>query len=66
MEPPQQFFLRKAVKILHMTQAVTAGFQAADGLLEGQRKLYDEQGSLITSEEYHWGALVHNTERRKL
>ena len=35
MEPPQQFFFGKTVKILGMTQAVTAGLQAADSLLEG-------------------------------
>lgn len=37
-----------------------------DGLLEGLRKTYTESGSLLTSEEYHWGTLVHNTERRPL
>lgn len=35
-----------------------------DGLLEGRRLVYTENGLLITDEEYHFGALVHNTERR--
>lgn len=34
-----------------------------DGLLEGERKVYTETGDLITADEYHWGSLVHNTER---
>lgn len=34
-----------------------------DGLREGVRKVYAQTGELLTSEEYHWGALVHNTER---
>ena len=34
-----------------------------DGMMEGIRKVYAESGELLTSEEYHWGALVHNTER---
>ena len=37
-----------------------------DGLLEGTRQIFDEKGALLSNEEYHWGALVHNTERRKL
>lgn len=36
----------------------------ADGLREGLRKVYAENGELLASEEYHWGALVHNTERK--
>lgn len=36
----------------------------ADGVLEGHRNLYAENGDLLSSEEYHWGTLVHNTERR--
>ena len=36
-----------------------------DGLLEGHRNVYNEQGELMTSQEFHWGTLVHNTERRK-
>lgn len=34
----------------------------SEGLLDGQRSTYDEQGSLLTSEEFHWGNIVHNTE----
>lgn len=34
-----------------------------DGMLEGQRNVYAENGELLTCEEYHWGTLVHNTER---
>ena len=37
-----------------------------DGLLEGTRKTFTENGELLANEEYHWGALVHNTERRRL
>ncbi len=36
-----------------------------DGLREGWRKVYSPTGELLTSEEYHWGTLVHNTERKK-
>lgn len=36
----------------------------ADGLREGLRKVYSPAGELLTSEEYHWGALIHNTERK--
>ena len=35
-----------------------------DGMMEGARKIYAENGNLLTSEEYHWGTLVHNTERK--
>ena len=35
-----------------------------DGLREGLRKVYSPAGELLTSEEYHWGTLVHNTERK--
>lgn len=35
-----------------------------DGLLDGPRKTYAENGQLISDEEYHWGAVVHNTERK--
>ena len=35
-----------------------------DGLLEGRRNIYAENGELLTTEEYHWGSLVHNTERK--
>ena len=38
----------------------------ADGLLEGPRQIFAESGDLLLNEEYHWGALVHNTERRPL
>lgn len=38
----------------------------ADGMREGLRKVYAASGELLTSEEYHWGALVHNTEREAL
>lgn len=34
----------------------------SDGLLNGQRNTYDQTGDLLTSEEYHWGNIVHNTE----
>lgn len=37
-----------------------------DGMLEGTRKIYSETGEVLTSEEYHWGNLTHNTERRNL
>lgn len=36
-----------------------------DGLREGLRKVYSPAGDLLTSEEYHWGTLVHNTERKE-
>lgn len=35
-----------------------------EGLLEGKRNVYAENGELLTSEEYHWGSLVHNTDRK--
>ena len=35
-----------------------------EGLLEGPRKIYAENGELLTNEEYHWGTLLHNTERK--
>lgn len=35
-----------------------------DGLLEGERKTYTDSGDLLSQENYHWGSLVHNTERR--
>lgn len=38
----------------------------ADGLLEGPRHIYAENGELLVNEEYHWGALLHNTERKPL
>lgn len=34
----------------------------SDGMLNGQRNRYDNTGNLISSEEYHWGNIVHNTE----
>lgn len=34
-----------------------------DGLLEGPRRIFAENGEMLASEEYHWGNLVHNTER---
>lgn len=34
-----------------------------DGLLEGTRRIFSETGELLVCEEYHWGSLVHNTER---
>lgn len=37
-----------------------------DGLLEGRRRVFSETGELLACEEYHWGALVHNTERNNL
>lgn len=37
----------------------------ADNLLNGPRKVYSAQGELLTNEEYNWGNLVRNTERRK-
>lgn len=37
-----------------------------DGMLEGVRKVYSESGEMLSSEEYHWGTLVHSTERRKI
>lgn len=36
----------------------------SEGLLEGTRKIFAEDGEMLTNEEYHWGTLVHNTERR--
>ncbi len=38
----------------------------ADGLLEGTKTIYAENGELLLNEEYHWGSLVHNTERKAL
>ncbi len=38
----------------------------ADGLLEGPRQVFAENGDLLINEEYHWGTLVHNTERKPL
>ncbi len=38
----------------------------ADGLLEGPRAIYAEDGNLLQNEEYHYGTLLHNTERRTL
>ena len=38
----------------------------ADGLLEGTRTVYAENGQMLLNEEYHWGTLVHNTERKPL
>lgn len=37
-----------------------------DGLLEGPRQIFSEEGQLLTNEEYHWGSLVHNTERKPI
>ncbi len=37
-----------------------------DGLKEGTRQVYSEQGELVSTEEYHWGAPLHHTERRSL
>lgn len=36
----------------------------ADGLLEGHRNVYAENGDMLSSEDYHWGTLTHNTERK--
>lgn len=38
----------------------------AEGLLEGSRTTYSEEGHLLSNEEYHWGTLLHNTERKPL
>jgi len=38
----------------------------ADDKLDGYRKTYDEEGHLLNSVEYHWGTLVHHTERQPL
>jgi len=38
----------------------------SEGLLDGKRAMYDEQGTLLTSEEFHWGNVVHNTENNPL
>ena len=38
----------------------------SDGLLSGTRTVYNEQGEVLTTEEYHWGNLVHNTEKHAL
>ena len=38
----------------------------SEGLLDGQRSSYDEQGNLVTSDEFHWGNVVHNSEFDKL
>ena len=35
-----------------------------EGMLEGRRSVYAESGELLCSEEYHWGSLVHNTDRK--
>ena len=35
-----------------------------EGMLEGRRCVYAENGELLCSEEYHWGSLVHNTDRK--
>ncbi len=35
-----------------------------EGLLEGRRCIYAENGELLSAEEYHWGSLVHNTDRK--
>lgn len=37
-----------------------------DGLLEGTRRIFSETGELLVCEEYHFGSLVHNTERGSL
>ncbi len=37
-----------------------------EGLLEGPRTVYNEDGQLLLNEEYHWGSLLHNTERKPL
>lgn len=34
----------------------------SEGLLDGQRTTYDEQGNVLTNEQFHWGNVVHNTE----
>ncbi len=38
----------------------------SEGLLDGQCTTYDEQGNVLTSEQFHWGNIVHNTERNAL
>ncbi len=35
-----------------------------EGLLEGRRCIYAENGELLSTEEYHWGSLVQNTDRK--
>lgn len=34
----------------------------SEGLLDGQRTTYDEKGSVLSTEEFHWGNIVHGTE----
>lgn len=36
----------------------------SDGMRNGTCNLYDETGELVSSEEYHWGNVIHNTEYR--
>lgn len=36
-----------------------------EGMLEGRRNVYAENGELLSCEEYHWGSLVHNTDRKE-
>ena len=38
----------------------------SEGLLEGTKQIFAENGELLLNEEYHWGTLVHNTERKPL
>lgn len=38
----------------------------SEGLLDGKRCLYDEQGNVLTSDEFHWGNIVQNTEFHSL
>lgn len=35
-----------------------------DGMLEGTRRVFAENGELLVFEEYHWGSLLHNTDRK--
>ena len=34
----------------------------SEGLLDGQRITYNEKGDVLTTEEFHWGNIVHGTE----
>ncbi len=38
----------------------------SEGLLDGQRATYDEQGNVLTNEEFHWGNIVHDTGLHRL
>ncbi len=38
----------------------------SEGLLDGKRSTYDDQGNLLTREEFHWGNIVHDSEFNSL